>query len=484
MTINDNLMTPKGQLTRNKTEIMNKPKNRKTGLLKYTWIIAAAWTLILIGLLSLDIAKLTQATENLAIREARTHFQKDKAFRYWATTHGGFYVPIDERTPANPKLSHIFERDIETPSGKKLTLMNPAYALRQMNEDFAETYGIFGHITSLLPLRPENSADVWETKALKSFETGESEVLEFTEFEGVRSLRLMSPLVVKKGCLKCHAHQGYKVGDIRGGTSVTIPMTAYSTQKQHTAQNQKLSYALIWLLGFISIFQGSRAIKKNDFDRIEAQYLLKESYAQLEEKVLERTSELDQSNQKLQSVINEGKLAKEAVKTEKHFSERILNTSSAFIVGLDKNHIIQLFNKGAEKITGYTKEDVIGKDWFKTFLSKEIWDELDKVWKEAWGISFNSYINSILSSTGEEKVISWQSTGFYEDKDVDKHLLISIGEDITERTKAEEELTKHREHLEELVNERTKELDNTLKVFAGREQRIKDLEERIKALGG
>ncbi|MCK4922275.1 MAG: PAS domain-containing protein [Bacteroidales bacterium] len=62
---------------------------------------------------------------------------------------------------------------------------------------------------------------------------------------------------------------------------------------------------------------------------------------------------------------------------------------------------------------------------------------------------------------------------------------------ITERKEAEEELGKHREHLEELVRERTKELedknkelDNALLVFVGREQTIKDLEERVRALGG
>jgi hypothetical protein len=32
--------------------------------------------------------------------------------------------------------------------------MNPAYALRQINEEFADLYGVAAHITSLNPLRP------------------------------------------------------------------------------------------------------------------------------------------------------------------------------------------------------------------------------------------------------------------------------------------------------------------------------------------
>lgn len=136
------------------------------------------------GLLIYDLISLKRSAQNLAIKEARALFQKDEAFRFWAATHGGFYVPVTERTSPNPYLNHVFERDIETPSGTKLTLMNPAWALRQMNEDFKESYGISGHITSLLPLRPKNAPDDWEQQALKLFEKGEPEVIEFINFEG------------------------------------------------------------------------------------------------------------------------------------------------------------------------------------------------------------------------------------------------------------------------------------------------------------
>jgi len=46
--------------------------------------------------------------------------------------------------------------------------------------------------------------------------------------------------------------------------------------------------------------------------------------------------------------------------------------------------------------------------------------------------------------------------------------------EITERKKAEEELTKHREQLEELITERTKELERYNRLFEDREFRIKE----------
>lgn len=131
---------------------MNKIKNNETpknGLMKYEWLVLATWTLFIVILLFISLNMLKHASQNLAIKEAHTHFQKDKVFRYWSSMHGGFYVPISERTPPSPYLTHIPEQNIQTPAGKKLTLMNPAWALRQMNEDYTEIFGVVGKITSL-----------------------------------------------------------------------------------------------------------------------------------------------------------------------------------------------------------------------------------------------------------------------------------------------------------------------------------------------
>ena len=149
---------------------------------------------------------------------------KDAIHRFWNAGHGGVYVPVSKETPPNPYLSHIPERDITTPSGKKLTLMNPAYMTRQVYALEKEKYGVQSHITSLNTIRPENAADAWESKALERFEEGESEVVELFYKDDVPYMRLMTSLTVQKSCLKCHASQGYKEGDIRGGISVVIPM--------------------------------------------------------------------------------------------------------------------------------------------------------------------------------------------------------------------------------------------------------------------
>jgi hypothetical protein len=81
-------------------------------------------------------------------------------------------VPATEATPPNPNLKHIPERDLITPSGKIVTLMNPAYMIREVMGAYDILYETKGHITSLNPLNPNNEPDSWERYALKQFEKG------------------------------------------------------------------------------------------------------------------------------------------------------------------------------------------------------------------------------------------------------------------------------------------------------------------------
>ena len=193
----------------------------------------------------------------------RIAFEKDVQYRSWNSAHGGVYVPVTDTTQPNPYLKGIPDRIITADNGKTYTLINPAYMSRQVFEIQKEATGILGHLTSLNPIRPENAADEWETRALMSFENGVSEVSSVENINGQTYLRFMKPLPVEENCLGCHAAQGYKVGDIRGGISESIPLAPFQKASLLQRNTLILGIMLIWLFGFLGIILASQSLKRS-----------------------------------------------------------------------------------------------------------------------------------------------------------------------------------------------------------------------------
>lgn len=191
-------------------------------------LIIVTITLLIGSSLAWNIHKENQTAYELAKVEALGSYNKDLVFRRWASMHGGVYVPITDSILPNPHLNFIEEQNVTTTTGKKLTLINPEYMARLVFQIGEKQYGQKGHITSLNPIRPENKADEWETKALQSFKEGDTEYSSIEKIDGENHLRLMVPMYVENSCLKCHASQAYKLGDIRGGISISMPISRYN----------------------------------------------------------------------------------------------------------------------------------------------------------------------------------------------------------------------------------------------------------------
>ena len=228
---------------------------------KYAILTAIAWTVFVASVMLWHMYNHRLQTLEIAKNHAEASFEKDLVHRRWAAKHGGVYVPVTKDTPPNPYLSHIEERDITTPSGRQLTLMNPAYMTRQVQELGAEQYGLKGHITSLKPLRPENAPDSWEREKLEMFEKKPVEVTSVGKIDGQAYMRLIKPLITEQSCLKCHASQGYKAGDIRGGVSVSVPMDPLWAIAHANLIKIVFGYCSLWILGLIGIGIASWHIK-------------------------------------------------------------------------------------------------------------------------------------------------------------------------------------------------------------------------------
>jgi len=188
--------------------------------------------------------------EGIIGNQAKAFFNELITARAWNAMHGGVYVPVTDEIQPNPYLD-VPNRDVYTTDSVLLTKINPAFMTRLISEIAEKKGGITYHITSLNPIRPANKADEWETESLTKFETGTKDVLQYFEKDTV--FKFMAPLIVTKACMKCHEKQGYNLGDIRGGISVSIPVNA--TMKNASKQEKKAAVMLLlfWVISSIGL---------------------------------------------------------------------------------------------------------------------------------------------------------------------------------------------------------------------------------------
>ena len=229
---------------------------------KIVYMLIASWTVLMLLAALVSMYRDYEYATILAKNEAVVSVKKDIAYRKWIASHGGIYVPITENTQPNPYLSHIENRDVNTSASQELTLMNPAYSLSQMMKAYSELYGTKGHITSSILMNPKNKADAWEEEALKKIEITQKPTYTKADINGEEHFRYIQPLKTEKACLKCHAFQGYKIGDIRGGVSVSIPMKWYYDEAfKNILLNTGIIF-IVYLIGLGVILYGRKKAKE------------------------------------------------------------------------------------------------------------------------------------------------------------------------------------------------------------------------------
>ncbi|MDC4206650.1 MAG: PAS domain S-box protein [Candidatus Manganitrophus sp.] len=133
--------------------------------------------------------------------------------------------------------------------------------------------------------------------------------------------------------------------------------------------------------------------------------------------------------------ITNRKLSEKALKDAKEFSENLIQTANVIILGLDTDGNINLFNRAAEKITGYTSSELNGKNWFEILVPKDryphVWEEFTRL---VQGGAPEIFENPILTKTGQERYVIWRNNQVRVDGKIAG--TISFGNDITDLWRA------------------------------------------------
>lgn len=173
--------------------------------------------------------------------------------------------------------------------------------------------------------------------------------------------------------------------------------------------------------------------------------------------VAERTAELERANRRLQSEIEERKKAEKEIQKARDFLQTVIDEIPHPLAIKDREHrwilisrvICGIFNKNIEDMLGKTDHDFIRGE------EADIFRRIEEQVFETGEANVNEEV--VTEPSGRRR---WQVTqkSLFRDKEENKYIL-AIAYDITDRRRAEEELRRHREHLEELVLERTAELN-------------------------
>ncbi len=177
--------------------------------------------------------------------------------------------------------------------------------------------------------------------------------------------------------------------------------------------------------------------------------------------------------------VTDRKRAEADLIAERDWSETIIQNAPSIVVGLGDNARILIFNRFAEKLTGYLAREVLGKDWIQTFIPPELQGELRGVWKEivAGKLVRHSYENPILTKAGEQRLIRWSNTVLADGGEF--KMVLSLGEDVTEQRRVEAELQASWRTIRQLFDDIVNTLASTIELrdpyTAGHQRRVAEL---------
>lgn len=188
----------------------------------------------------------------------------------------------------------------------------------------------------------------------------------------------------------------------------------------------------------------------------ETELALQQYQEHLEEQVLERTAALTKANQQLQQEIIERQRAEAALAEERNLLRTLIDNVPDLIFVKDVASRLVLVNTASLRLRQIMEPDeMIGKtdfDLHSPELASQYYADEQQIFHSGQALIAHEEI--YVTPSGQEK---WFSTTKVPLHDSYGQMvgLVGLSRDITEQKQAKEELQRYRDHLEDLVIERT-----------------------------
>ncbi|MHB9035908.1 MAG: PAS domain S-box protein [Armatimonadota bacterium] len=144
--------------------------------------------------------------------------------------------------------------------------------------------------------------------------------------------------------------------------------------------------------------------------------------------------------------------AKDRISEERNRARMYFDFARVMMVVIGPDQAVLQVNQKACEVLGFTSKEIIGRDWFDVFVPQRCQEEVRVVFRrlvEGGHKSVEHFENPVLTKSGEERIIDWRNTLLFDDCGRVTSIL-SSGEDITERRRAEEAKRALEEQLDKL----------------------------------
>ncbi|MCP4143493.1 MAG: PAS domain S-box protein, partial [Chloroflexi bacterium] len=159
--------------------------------------------------------------------------------------------------------------------------------------------------------------------------------------------------------------------------------------------------------------------------------------------------------------------------------QRSIDSMPTAYIKWDTNNQVVEWNQAAEKIFGYSKEEILGKNAADYIVPEDARHLVGKVLKQlkAGEIAEYSERNNNIRKGGKKISCQWYNTPLVDDESI--YGFLTLAQDITKQKQTEENLKKAHEDLELRVKDRTAELAKANEVLRNEISERKEIEKAL-----
>ncbi|MBA7636535.1 hypothetical protein ES703_44155 [subsurface metagenome] len=190
--------------------------------------------------------------------------------------------------------------------------------------------------------------------------------------------------------------------------------------------------------------------------------------------------QLRAANQQLGASNQQLRASEKQLREEREKEQKYLDVAGTMMVVIDPEQKVTLINKKGCEILGYEEEEILGRNWFDSFLSESVRKEAKAVFQQLMAgeigpVEYNESL--VLTKGGQERIIAWHNAVLTDENGNIVDVLIS-GADITERRKAEQALRAANQQL----RASEQQLKATNQQLHASEQQLLDYQAQLKSL--